>query len=67
MSLADATDSAPTRARRIDLTAELRTTKPPGSFSLGLSELRDQEDPDSLIDRTDADLLATRNAASPTV
>jgi PleD family two-component response regulator len=57
--------TAEARARLGDLIAELRSSKPAGSFSFGLSELRDGERPDSLIDRADADLLASRNGDGP--
>jgi diguanylate cyclase (GGDEF)-like protein len=48
------------RARLADLVTELRAAEPPSSVSFGLAELRDGERPDSLIDRADHALLATR-------
>jgi diguanylate cyclase (GGDEF)-like protein len=51
---------AEARSRLVDLDAELRAADPPGSVSFGLAELREGENPQSLIDRADRDLLAGR-------
>jgi diguanylate cyclase (GGDEF)-like protein len=48
------------RARFADLNDELRRKSPPGSVSLGVSELHDHETQPDLIDRADHDLLAAR-------
>ena len=53
-------NQAEARARLTDLAAELRLAEPPRSVSFGLAELRDGEKPDSLVDRADHALLATR-------
>jgi diguanylate cyclase (GGDEF)-like protein len=53
-------NEAEARGRLADLAAELRMAEPPRSVSFGLAELRDGESPDSLIDRADHALLATR-------
>jgi diguanylate cyclase (GGDEF)-like protein len=55
-------NKAEVRARLADLAAELRLAEPPSSVSFGLAELRDGERPESLVDRADHALLATRGA-----
>ena len=53
-------NEADARARLADLAAALWAAEPPRSVSFGLAELRDEDSPDSLIDRADRALLATR-------
>jgi diguanylate cyclase (GGDEF)-like protein len=53
-------NEAEARARLADLASELRVADPPRSISFGLAELRDGEKSDSLIDRADHALIATR-------
>jgi PleD family two-component response regulator len=53
-------NEAEARARLLDLAADLGAAEPPRSVSFGLAELRDRESPESLIDRADRALLATR-------
>ena len=48
------------RARFAGLNAELRSASPPGSVSVGFSELHDHETQPELIYRADHDLLAAR-------
>jgi diguanylate cyclase (GGDEF)-like protein len=52
--------AAEARTRLVDLTAELGVADVAGSVSFGLAELRQGDFPDSLIERADHDLLATR-------
>ena len=53
---------AEARARLGELASELRVAEVAGSVSFGLAELCEGESPDSLIERADRDLLATRGA-----
>jgi GGDEF domain-containing protein len=43
--------------------AELRAAESPESVTFGVAELREGENPDSLIDRADRDLLAARGGS----